>query len=194
MSSTESTRKVIEYDDHHVRLFTLASVFWGIIGMTVGVLTYATSYSYHEGTWVLWVILGGVVGAAGGCTMTLGPAIAADAIDSDELETGQRREGVFMGVWSFVDKAAIGLAIFIGMQGLDYVGYVPNQDQTEGVISGMKFLYCVLPAILNGVALLAFQRFPITREVHDGIREQLAARRNAADRDGTPARASGIEE
>jgi Na+/melibiose symporter-like transporter len=100
------------------------------IGMSVGVLAYATSYTYHEGTWVLWVILGGVVGAAGGCTMTLGPAIAADAIDSDELETGRRREGVFMGVWSLVDKAAIGLAVFIGMQGLEYVGYVPNQDQT----------------------------------------------------------------
>jgi Na+/melibiose symporter-like transporter len=150
------------------------------IGMSVGVLAYATSYTYHEGTWVLWVILGGVVGAAGGCTMTLGPAIAADAIDSDELETGRRREGVFMGVWSLVDKAAIGLAVFIGMQGLEYVGYVPNQDQTEGVIKGMKFLYCILPAILNGVAILVFQRFPITREEHARIREQLAARRDAS--------------
>jgi sugar (glycoside-pentoside-hexuronide) transporter len=150
------------------------------IGMSVGVLAYATSYAYHEGTWVLWVILGGVVGAAGGCTMTLGPAIAADAIDSDELETGRRREGVFMGVWSLVDKAAIGLAVFIGMQGLEYVGYVPNQDQTEGVIKGMKFLYCILPAILNGVAILVFQRFPITREEHARIREQLAARRDAS--------------
>jgi GPH family glycoside/pentoside/hexuronide:cation symporter len=147
------------------------------IGMSVGVLAYATSYTYHEGTWVLWVILGGVVGAAGGCTMTLGPAIAADVIDSDELETGRRREGVFMGVWSLVDKAAIGLAVFIGMQGLEYIGYVPNQDQTESVIGGMKFLYCVLPATLNGVAILIFQRFPISREEHERIRLQLQARR-----------------
>jgi len=147
------------------------------IGMMVGVVAYATSYTYHEGTWVLWVILGAVVGAAGGCTMTLGPAIAADAIDSDELETGQRREGVFMGVWLFVDKAAIGLAVFIGMQGLEAIGYVPNQDQSESVIDGMKFLYCILPAMLNLVALLVFQRFPITREVHEEIQAKLADRR-----------------
>jgi sugar (glycoside-pentoside-hexuronide) transporter len=146
------------------------------IGMLVGVLAYATSYTYHEGTWVLWVILGAVVGAAGGCTMTLGPSIAADAIDQDELETGQRREGVFMGVWSLVDKAAVGVAVFVGMQGLEFVGYVPNQDQTEGVIEGMKFLYCVLPAILNLVAVAVFQLFPITRERHEQIREQLANR------------------
>jgi cytochrome c oxidase cbb3-type subunit I/II len=38
MSSPVSTRRVIEYDDHHVRLFVLAGIFWGLIGMTVGVL------------------------------------------------------------------------------------------------------------------------------------------------------------
>jgi len=146
------------------------------IGMLMGVAAYATSYTYHEGTWELWVILGFVVGAAGGCTMTLGPSIAADAIDHDELETGQRREGVFMGVWSLVDKAGVGVAIFVGMQGLDAVGYVPNQDQTEGVIEGMKFLYCILPALLNLVAVIVFQRFPITRERHEHIREELGHR------------------
>ncbi|MCP5057850.1 MAG: MFS transporter [bacterium] len=145
-------------------------------GMLVGVAAYAISYSYHEGTWVLWVILGAVVGAVHGCTLTLGPAIAADAIDEDELETGQRREGVFMGIWSFVDKAAIGVAVFIGMQGLEFIGYVPNQDQTESVIEGMKFLYCILPAILNLLAVIIFQRFPITRERHEDIRAQLELR------------------
>ncbi|NDV60866.1 cytochrome-c oxidase, cbb3-type subunit I [Puniceicoccales bacterium CK1056] len=38
MSSSVSTRRVIEYDDHHVRLFVLAGIFWGLIGMVVGVL------------------------------------------------------------------------------------------------------------------------------------------------------------
>jgi GPH family glycoside/pentoside/hexuronide:cation symporter len=90
--------------------------------MRLGTIGYAVSYSYHEGTWVLWMILAVVVGAASGCTMTRGPAIAADVIDSDELETGARREGVFLGVWSLVDKAAVGLAIFVGMQGLEHIG------------------------------------------------------------------------
>jgi Na+/melibiose symporter-like transporter len=150
------------------------------LGMLLGTLGYAASYSYHEGTWIRWMILAVVVGAASGCTMTLGPSIAADAIDSDELETSRRREGLFMGVWSLVDKAAIGLAVFIGMQGLETIGYVPNQEQTEPVIAGMKFLYCLLPAILNAVALITFQRFPITREVHEQIREHLQARRDAS--------------
>ena len=146
------------------------------VGMALGTLGYAASYSYHEGTWLLWIILAAVVGTANGCSMTFGPAISADVIDSDQLETGTRREGAFVGVWSFLDKAAIGLAVFLGMQGLERIGYVPNVDQTETVISGMKFLYCVLPAVFHLVALLVFQKFPITPEVHARIRAELDAR------------------
>jgi sugar (glycoside-pentoside-hexuronide) transporter len=149
------------------------------IGMIVGTLGYAASTTYHEGTWIRWVVLAIVVGAANGCTMTLGPAIAADVIDSDELATGARREGAFMGIWSFADKAAVGLAVFIGMQGLEYIGYRPNVEQSEDVIAGMKFLYCVLPALLQFVAFVIFQRFPITPELHEKIRAELAIRREA---------------
>jgi GPH family glycoside/pentoside/hexuronide:cation symporter len=155
------------------------------LAMMVGTIGYTLSYSYHEGTWLLWIVLAVVVGSSTGCSMTMGPAIAADVIDSDELETGMRREGAFVGVWSFLDKAAVGLAVFIGMQGLDRIGYVPNVEQTPGVIEGMKFLYCLLPAVLHLAALLIFQKFPLTPEVHAQIRAQLNARRAEAGADGS---------
>jgi GPH family glycoside/pentoside/hexuronide:cation symporter len=144
--------------------------------MVIGTVGYGLSYTYPEGTWILWIVLAFIVGSASGCSMTLGPAIQADVIDSDELETGTRREGAFVGVWSFLDKGAVGLAIFIGMQGLERIGYEPNVEQSETVIEGMKFLYCVLPAALHLVALLIFQKFPITAEVHAQIRAKLDAR------------------
>lgn len=149
------------------------------IAMLLATAVYATSYYYHEGTWQIWIVLAAIVGAANGCTMTLGASISADVIDSDELETGRRREGAFMGIWSFMDKAAIGIAIFVGMQGLEAVGYVPNQDQNETVVFGIKFLYCIVPAVCHLAAVIVFQRFPITAEVHAAIRAQLDARANA---------------
>ena len=151
--------------------------------MVLGTVGYALSYTYHEGTWVRWIVLAVVVGAAAGCTMTLGPALSADVIDSDELETGMRREGAFVGVWSFVDKAAVGLAVFVGLQGLEAIGYRPNVAQNETVIEGMKFLYCLLPAVCHLAAVIVFQRFPITREVHAAIRAELDRRAEALDRD-----------
>lgn len=53
-------------------------------------------------------------------------------IDSDELEAGSRREG------------AVGLALFVGMHGLAVVGYVPNEEQPERVVLGIKVLYCIV--------------------------------------------------
>lgn len=38
MSSYTSSQKVIQYDDHYVRLFTLAGVIWGAVGMVAGLL------------------------------------------------------------------------------------------------------------------------------------------------------------
>ncbi len=146
--------------------------------MIIGAIGYALSYTYHEGTWLRWILLAIPTGAAYGCTMMLGPSIQADVIDSDELETGTRREGAFVGVWSFLDKAALGLAVFVGLQGLEIIGYVPNVEQTETVIIGMKVLYCVLPALLNFAAALIFLKFPLTEEVHAEIRAQLDARKN----------------
>lgn len=148
-------------------------------GMILATAVYATSFSYHEGTWALWIVLAALIGAAHGCTMTLGASISADVIDSDELETGHRREGAFMGIWSFMDKAAIGLAIFVGMQGLERIGYRPNVEQTPEVILGIKVLYCLVPAVCQVVALLVFRRFPITPAVYADIRAQLDARNRA---------------
>jgi GPH family glycoside/pentoside/hexuronide:cation symporter len=149
-------------------------------GMVLATAVYATSFVYREGTWELWIALAMLIGAANGCTMTLGASISADVIDSDELETGRRREGAFMGIWSFLDKAAIGLAIFVGMQGLERVGYRPNVEQAPAVILGIKVLYCLVPAACHVAALLLFRRFPMTAERHAQIRAQLDARAAAA--------------
>ena len=146
------------------------------LGMILAACVYAASFAYHEGTWQLWIVLGALIGAANGCTMTLGASLAADVIDSDELTTGHRREGAFMGIWSFMDKAAIGLAIFVGMQGLHAIGYTPNVDQTPAVILGIKVLYCILPAVCHVCAVVLFQRFPITPEVYADIRARLDSR------------------
>ena len=151
------------------------------VAMCIATVGYFLSFTYHEGTWIRWLVLAVIVGAASGCTWALGPAISADVVDSDELETGRRREGAFFGVWALVDKAAVGLAAFIGLRGLHAIGYVPNVEQSESVILGMKFLYCLLPGVCHLAAVLIFQRFPITPEVHARIRAQLDSR--AADTD-----------
>jgi len=145
--------------------------------MLLGTVGYSITFALQEGMWIAWILCTLPVGIASGCTMILGPSIQADVIDSDELETGSRREGAFIGVLSFVDKAAIGIAVFVGLQGLELIGYIPNVEQTQVVITGIKIVYCILPTVLTLIAVIIFQMFPITQEVHAEIRAKIDARK-----------------
>jgi GPH family glycoside/pentoside/hexuronide:cation symporter len=139
-------------------------------------VVFALGTYIHHGTWWAWLAMAVFAGFAFGCTMALAPSMMADVIDLDELETGRRREGAYFGIWSFIDKSALGLAIFLGMYALDLMGYVPNQPQTPQVYWTIKTLYFILPAICFAVACYLLRYYPITQQEHARIRAAVEAR------------------
>jgi GPH family glycoside/pentoside/hexuronide:cation symporter len=101
----------------------------------------------------------------------------ADVIDLDELETGRRREGAYFGIWSFIDKSAVGVAVFLGMNALQLTGYQPNVAQPERVIWTIKVLYFILPAVCFAAGCYLLRRYPISQEEHGRIRAAIEAKR-----------------
>ena len=160
-------------------------VFWTRLSRRIGkteawrralmftAVVFAASFYYHEGTWLVWIILAAMAGFGYGCTLALGYSMMADVIDLDELETGRRREGAYFGIWFFVEKGAVGLTAFIGMQTLERMGYVANQEQTVQVWWAMKFLYSILPAVCFAAAFFMLRRYPITQEEQQRIRAEI---------------------
>jgi GPH family glycoside/pentoside/hexuronide:cation symporter len=140
---------------------------------------FALGLYIHQGTWLAWIIMAVFAGFAYGCTMALAPSMMADVIDLDELQTGRRREGAYFGVWSFIDKSALGLAVFVGMYSLDLMGYVPNQPQTPQVYWTIKTLYFILPAICFAASFYLFRYYPITQQEHGRIRAEIEAKKTA---------------
>ncbi len=130
----------------------------------------------HEGTWELWLLMAVFGGFGYGCSMALAPSMMADVIDLDELETGRRREGAYFGIWSFVDKSALGLAVFVGMYAIDLMGYVPNQAQSFRVIWTLKTLYFILPAVCFATGSYLLRRYPIDQREHERIRAAIEAK------------------
>jgi GPH family glycoside/pentoside/hexuronide:cation symporter len=171
-------------------LATAASiVFWTRLSRRIGKketwsralifssVIFALSTYYHEGTWVAWLVLAVLAGLGAGGTIALAPSMMADVIDLDELQTGRRREGAYFGVWSFIDKAAVGIAVFIGMYSLDVMGYVPNEDQPLRVFWTLKVLYSVLPAICFAACCYLLRHYPITQQEHERIRGEIEAKK-----------------
>jgi GPH family glycoside/pentoside/hexuronide:cation symporter len=98
-------------------------------------------------------------------------------MDADELETGHRREGAYFGIWFLVEKGAVGMTAFIGLQALALMGYVPNIEQSLQVFWTIKVLYSILPAICFALGYLALRSYPITQAEHAKIRSQIEAKK-----------------
>jgi GPH family glycoside/pentoside/hexuronide:cation symporter len=96
-----------------------------------------------------------------------------DVIEHDQKVTGERREGIYYGIWAFLVKitAAFGVAA-IGWS-LDYFGYIPNQVQTESARFGIRLFFGPLPAVIIVMSLPLLIWFPITRSSHNQLIAEL---------------------
>ncbi len=151
------------------RAFQLC-LLWGMVVLVAFPLMRADMPHAYFYVFVIFIGLG-----AGG--YALPASIVADIIDYDELQTGERREGLFFSLWTLVLKVTAALAIGCVGFGLGFIGYLPNQTQTEATLLGLKIMYGPIPALFLFISLLIFRRFPLTQAMHADIQRQLQERR-----------------
>ena len=113
-----------------------------------------------------------------GATLALPSAIQADVIDYDELLTGERREGQYIGLWSISKKLAAAIGIGVSLPILGLVGYVPNAEQPESVLLTLRILYALVPSMCNLIGLLIALAYPISSQLHEDIRAAIENRKN----------------
>lgn len=124
-----------------------------------------------------------ILAGAGVATAYLIPwAMMPDVIEYDELETGQRREGIFYGFMVFLQKACLALGIwFVGIV-LSWAGYitptdaVPQPVQPDNALAAIRLMMGPVPAVILAASLVVVYFYPITRSEHARIRAALAAR------------------
>ena len=125
----------------------------------------------------LYGILVFLSGIGFGATLAIPSAIQADVIDYDELLTGERREGQYIGLWSISKKFAAAVGVGLGLSILGMAGYEPNVEQTEQVKLTLRTLYALVPSVFNLLAFAVALAYPITRTAHLMIRESIEKRK-----------------
>ena len=125
------------------------------------------------GIYGVLVVLSGI---GFGATLALPSAIQADVIDYDELKTGHRREGQYIGLWSIAKKLAAAVGVGAGLAILGAVGYTPNIQQTETVQFTLRVLYALVPSLCNLIAIAIVLFYPISAEIHSHIRSAIERR------------------
>jgi GPH family glycoside/pentoside/hexuronide:cation symporter len=112
-----------------------------------------------------------------GATLALPSSIQADVIDYDELLTGERREGRYIGLWSIAKKTAAAVGVGAGLSILGLAGYVPNADQPEEVVFTLRVLYALVPSGCNLAALAIACAYPISETTHARILAAIEERK-----------------
>jgi GPH family glycoside/pentoside/hexuronide:cation symporter len=120
------------------------------------------------------------IGLSGGGTFLLTQAMLPDAIEFDHHRTGLRREGVFTGVFVFVEQAAGALGVAIIGFFLAALGYVATTEgrvvpQPDSAILGIYICMAILPLVFQAIAILAISRYDLTAEKLAGMRALRAA-------------------
>jgi GPH family glycoside/pentoside/hexuronide:cation symporter len=116
-----------------------------------------------------------------GGLFTLMGSMIADVVDADELETHQRREGMFGSIYWWVVKLGMAAALAAGGFLLNATGFdvALGGAQSAQAILLMRIFDAVIPMVASGIAIWAVATYPITEERAHATRTALENRRGA---------------
>ncbi|MCV3212160.1 MFS transporter [Plectonema radiosum NIES-515] len=153
------------------------------MGMSLWLIAQTGLFFVQPGQIALMYVLA-VMAGFGVSTAYLVPwSMLPDVIELDELNTGQRREGIFYSFIVFVQKICLGIAINVILQRLGTAGYIkPTTEiaipiQPNSVLDVIRFSIGPIPAIALICGLILAYFYPLTREVHAEILLKLKQRK-----------------
>ncbi len=117
-----------------------------------------------------------------GGLFTIMPSMIADVVDCDELQTHERREGMYGSIFWWVVKLGMAAALAAGGFLLNATGFdvALEGNQTAQAIFLMRLFDVFVPFIASGIAIWAIAAFPITEESAHEVRLRLEERRGRA--------------
>jgi GPH family glycoside/pentoside/hexuronide:cation symporter len=132
-------------------IFCLASLSWLI----------ATP---DEALW-LFLLRAAIKGFAAGGLLLMGQSMLPDTIAYDFKRTGLRREGVFSGLYSLVEKVASAFAPSLLLLGYAFFGFdskAPSMSQET--VDGIRYCAAWLPCFYFGLSLIPLYFYRLTEK------------------------------
>jgi sugar (glycoside-pentoside-hexuronide) transporter len=127
-----------------------------------------------------WIFLGCAIGGIGYAAADMSPwSMLGEVVDEDELRSGERREGLYFGLFTFLRKLGGAAAVALALFAFDLAGYVPNAPQSEQALTALRVLTAVVPGVFVALGGWVALSYPLTRARHAEILVQLERRRAA---------------
>jgi GPH family glycoside/pentoside/hexuronide:cation symporter len=153
--------------------------FWAVVQLVMVTLNTSTDIT-------LLLFLCVLAGIGVGAAHVLPWSIIPDAIEWDELRTGERHEGMFYSLITLMQKVASSVAIPLALLLLDVTGYTPNAaQQPASALLGIRILAGPIPAALLCAGILFAILYPLSRERYAAVCEELESRRSMQKKEAT---------
>jgi GPH family glycoside/pentoside/hexuronide:cation symporter len=153
------------------------------MGSGIWIIAQAGLFFLQEGQVVLLYVLAIMAGAGVSTAYLIPWSMIPDVTDLDELETGQRREGIFYAFMVLLQKFGLAAGLFLLGLGLSWaqfkesVACQPLPVQPESALFAIRVAIGPLPTIALIIGLVLAYFYPITREVHTEILMRLSQKR-----------------
>jgi len=114
---------------------------------------------------MLYMLRALVLAMSNGGMLLMGQSLLPDVMEYDYRRTGLRREGLYAGLYSFVEKLAFATApLTLGIL-LSSMGFVPGLPRTalqpESALLAITLAMAVIPAITNSLKVVLALQFKI---------------------------------
>lgn len=150
--------------------------------VTISIFGYASKWFLYNPEYPLLICFSAPFIAFGlGCLFTLMSSMIADICDFDELQTHQRREGMYGSIFWWVVKLGMAAALAIGGAMLVLTGFDVEkaENQSEHTFFWMRLLDVMVPVVTSVLAVALVSTYRLTGAMVNDVREQLEARRAA---------------
>jgi len=148
-----------------------------VASMLLTVVAFGGMMSIGENTYVRISLLACLGGLAASCGSIMSPSIQSDVIDVDEHRTDQRKEGAYFAAWNFVFKSATGVMLALTGFVLDFAGFVPNVEQSDGTRFAILALFSLFPATCYAIgAALMHWGFRLDEATHARLQAEILER------------------
>ena len=121
----------------------------------------------NEPLWAI-VLRGLVVGVAATGNVMIAMSMLTDIINVDARETGQRREGSYTAVYTFVEKLTGAMGPLLVGSMLSIAGFnnklPPDVPQSGDVTDALLLTTAVLPGVLGIIAMLILAGYKLRQE------------------------------
>jgi GPH family glycoside/pentoside/hexuronide:cation symporter len=150
-----------------------------IIATLISIIGYALKWwgFNPENPWLIFMPIPFLSFGIGGL-FTLMMSMTADVCDLDELNNGERREGMFGAVYWWMVKLGTALALLTSGIVLQAVGFNESIDQQSAeTLVNLRIADIVIPIATAIMAIVIVWKYDITEEKAHQIRAALIARR-----------------